>query len=1229
MSGVLLNVGTITSSLGFNEVHKFSLECGEVKSSGESVVASHHESDSCFVLGTSNNCSLCIASFDIDCGEKPECVGPVSEYVLEFDSPIDALCFDPSGKCLIASDNQGYLHFVAVGDPCSLIFSHKTPVSAGSKLMLLKFYPNISTPASPLLVGVRDNGVYYSVNLPVAAVLKMAFNQPESLSTAVGKLAFASAQLGLPYPKRALVSLGVSEDASTCVNVFILDAYSHAHHAQVTVSGKTASVVFIAPLHGAATEVSMSSCVDVALLGPGGGVSDSSMPMLVLLGNGGEVCCFGAESAKFLFCVSLDLGSATGDCGPRIVAGAVRAVPESGNVEAFCVSLALQTAPSVSEATAINSYAAIVDPNVGAARLFLLHSGAPEPQTHGRICIPLGSYAGSSASSNYLRSQCGSASADESVTEFSVHRSSAKQALYLSALVVGFAAAAAPASIISEHLSGGGPSELHLAQLVGVCSNVGVLGGCEGGVDLVMHHLEALAGSCAGAVETVAGSFAVILELLLNFSGLFDASEDLARLIRQLKLSVAGYSPVVDSMSSGAAVDPRLRLGYSMYCYDTALKVSVDPAVYIACFRRMVQTSPMYLWEEYVREGSFDAAAVVRARHLHGVGFMAGSLLQSVAVTADSRLLLNWVRSDVVPHFFRNFNARGYQDAEMQSQLELAVQDLLRRAQLVEAAQKLPFEALQFCELAGQLASLVASPGVEGEEEENLSDQVGAIATLLELSSFMRRNYAGVPGSTTANRPDSTLKYSVYSLAELEDIGGLRGLVFQLFDSAGGQYHDDCTADSIASFELSAFLQRLCSEFAASYNDMCLQWIDDTVSNRVLALNDFGSSVTDLDSSYQSRISDATADGGGTPVALLHLMAVTCSIADPFLKAKAMLLLLQVPAGATAAAITARLYGIAEELLGVLGGTSLGDSLQEAVRGYKLASITSRYHITKLNLRDNRQVKAAAYVIAARWQQQYTDSTDASAPAEVHDLSIQDAVAFVTSRNAGGIELCTVLARGVLLRVLDFPASFSVPREFVVANALKQLPAHCLKVVVENVCNHLVQEMDTHVAWLAELEAGETYEGSGARAEEIRLDWLAACSGLITALSTYLDLSSLRPTGVSWCSMELLGLCKNLRALHADSGLVVSLKQIQDEEHCRSIVCGVAIKQAGVLATGAAARDKATPLQFLTTEQRRCCGILNVSCVYFLFELANGLIAKKEIVGYCGHYCSLYYCSVL
>lgn len=1255
MSGFPLNVGSISHELGFNETHKYSLECSDTKNCETAIVSAHYEAETFFIVGTSSGCSLSIARFKSGRSSHPEIGTPFSEHILEFDNCIDALCFDPSGKCLIASDDRGYLHFVAVGDPCSLIFSHKTPIAAGSKLMVLKFFPNASAPTTPLMVGVRDNGVYYSVSLPVAAVLKMAVNQPEALSTAVSKLVFASMQLSLPYPKKALLSMSTFEDCSISINVFILDAYNHAHHALLNVAGKTVSMISLTPLHGpgaaSAAATAVTSCVDVALLDPGGGTDN----LLVLLGSEHEVCCFGAQTVQWLFGMSLDLDTVDADDCLRIIGGCVHTIPEISEVDVVCIALTL------CGESFVNSYAAVVnlDSEMKVARLFQLHSSANNGEGGSYAYNALGSHAGSSVSNRYIKCQGNTVCANEPVVDFTVFSSSIQQAHYLSALLSGFAAAASN-QLATVLVDDADLSDLYFAKLIGVCSNVSALSGSVGeGAVLIMRHLEELCSTHADALGSVGSSLAAMVELLLDLPALNAAgpSAGFRRLVSELKHCVDIHSPIRHDECQ-IAMGSELILGYYLYCSDTALKVSsaastnavdVSLSEYLKCFHSIIKTSPMQLWEQYLCTGSFAAAAVVRARHLHGVAFQPGSLLKAISNSVDSKLLLEWVQGVLVPYFFQQFNARGYQDGTLQAQLELSVQEVLRRAELLEARQKHPFDAILYCEVAAQLVSLVAAPVelVAGSTKvSSLSGQVAGMMTLLKQSAFMRQHYMGVSGSTTANKPDSGHKYSFYSLKELGDIGGLQGLMFQLFDSTGVQYHDD-DADSglgpgcgAIPFDLGPFLQGLSCEFGASYDDMCLRWIDDTVNNKVLALsaNVFESRSLDLDASYQSRASDSTDEGFATPVALMHLLAVACSISDPFQKAKAMLLLLQVPANTTAAAITARLYDIAEGLLAVLGGTSLGDSLQEAVRSYKLSNITARYNVTKLNLRDKRQVKAAAYVIASRWQQQYVGQSNhqmqggsqGEHPSVVFDQSICDAVAFVTSRNAGGIELCAVLARGILLRILDFPTtSCSVSREDVIANALKQVPSHCLKVVAENVCTHLVQEMDSYVELLAELGAPESDDRVEVqrqnRQKELRLGWWTATSGLITTLSTYLDIIMLRPLGSSWCSMELLNMCKNLRALYTDSDLVVSLKQIQDEEHCKTIVCGIAGKQANVLvdtskescATGAA-------LQLLTTEQRRCCGILNVSCVYFLFELANNLIAKKEIVSsFC--YVYIYY----
>jgi hypothetical protein len=770
MFGDPLNVGSITPLLGFNEYHKFSLECGEIKDGGATVVAAYHETESSLVVGTAHNCTLIIATFDSGTA------APVTEHALEFDNSIDALCFDPTGKCLIASDDRGYLHFVAVGDPCSLIFSHKTPITAGSRLMVLKFFPNSGAPASPLLVGVRDNGVFYSANLPVATVLKMAFNQPEALSTAVGKLAFASAQLDLPYPKRALVAVGAAVGASTCVNVFILDAYNHTHHARLTVSGKTASVESLTPLQGPGG----APCIDMALLGRADDIDDSSaMSMLLLLGGDRRLCCFGAESAQCLFCVSMDVGVDAA----RILAGSVRAVPQSGEVEAFCVAFTLRGQSASTGGSFVNSYSVLVNPlaDTTEARLLLLHNEVVGGATSAAsVLVALGSSAGDSVSGRYLSCKPSAACADEPVSDFAVCGHGELHSRYLGAIIAGFAAASAgdPSATLSS--AAADLSEVHLATLIGMCCNVPALDAYDGSAVLVMQHLEGLCADRPGDAAAAGPSLAVVLELLLDMPQLPHKMEFFGSLVEQLK-RCAGTS-------ASAGAGPQ-RLGYYLYLYDSATRVGTSAAQQVKCFHSMVRASPQHVWEDLVRAGAFEAAAVVRARHLHGASFQPGSLLQSVAAAADSKKLLAWVRTDVSPFFFRSFNERGYHAKSLQAQLALAVGDLLRRAELLEASQKHPFDALLYCEVAGQLAGLAPFPqeGAEEEEGQTLPGQVRTVETLLRLSAFMRQHYAGVPGSTTASRPGSDRKYSCYSLAELEDAGGLQGLAFQLFDSAGPQ----------------------------------------------------------------------------------------------------------------------------------------------------------------------------------------------------------------------------------------------------------------------------------------------------------------------------------------------------------------------------------------------------------------------------------------------------------
>ena len=117
------NLISIADSVCYKDSCRYTLEC-ENEAIPHLVTASFHR-ESSFCIANGNKTMLNLSHFtrnSNDSNGKTE-TELAEDYSLEFDNNISALCFDPTGACVIVGDTSGYLHFVTSSG--SLIFSHQ------------------------------------------------------------------------------------------------------------------------------------------------------------------------------------------------------------------------------------------------------------------------------------------------------------------------------------------------------------------------------------------------------------------------------------------------------------------------------------------------------------------------------------------------------------------------------------------------------------------------------------------------------------------------------------------------------------------------------------------------------------------------------------------------------------------------------------------------------------------------------------------------------------------------------------------------------------------------------------------------------------------------------------------------------------------------------------------------------------------------------------------------
>ena len=256
-------------------------------------------------------------------------------------------------------------------------------------------------------------------------------------------------------------------------------------------------------------------------------------------------------------------------------------------------------------------------------------------------------------------------------------------------------------------------------------------------------------------------------------------------------------------------------------------------------------------------------------------------------------------------------------------------------------------------------------------------------------------------------------------------------------------------------------------------------------------------------------------------------------------------------------------------------------------------------------MKDRKQVQIALNVIASKWKVM----NDANI-----DTSLADAMEFIVIKESMNLNTSSILSRGLLLRSLH---AFDDERskEIVLKKAVCTIPVNLRTVVVENVCTSLIDSIDDLV-YRIEKEDDDI---------ELTENWKTLLVSVIQILTIYVDLASLEPDyrPSEWCTNALLSNCKDILQLHLQMKVVIRRNIFHEVSSCKEVVKEMAIKHVqDVLlkstSPGVSGNDSLNVFclsnQFITIQHRRCCSILGISTVYFLYEVTCFLLSAKEIV---------------
>lgn len=112
------NPVSISDSVCYRDSYHCTLECE--KAPALHLLTATFKKENCDCIANGNQTMLSISHFSRSGDGNVELT---QDYSLDFDNDISALCFDPTGSCVIVGDTMGYLHFVTSFG--SVIFSHR------------------------------------------------------------------------------------------------------------------------------------------------------------------------------------------------------------------------------------------------------------------------------------------------------------------------------------------------------------------------------------------------------------------------------------------------------------------------------------------------------------------------------------------------------------------------------------------------------------------------------------------------------------------------------------------------------------------------------------------------------------------------------------------------------------------------------------------------------------------------------------------------------------------------------------------------------------------------------------------------------------------------------------------------------------------------------------------------------------------------------------------------
>lgn len=1178
-------------------------------------------------IAVGNSCYLTLSSkrldeVGVDSESESDSDSESDETTLEFDNIIDALEWDPEGRCVIVGDASGTLHFVTKqGD---VVFSHSivpkgdTLSSDDPRIISISFVPQSSLP--PALVVIFDNGDLFGISkLPVQSICGLARSQPQVLATAVQRLQFLRLSLPLCEDNGTVLKTAIKERSdSERPHIHILSLNDH-------------NILLLTRI-------------------------DLSLPSTMALEQS-ETTVLSSGVADFVF------------------------VPGTGCVSASLDDRALSLWDLATSSRLLETNSLLLEESLFPAKstvLSILHV------TEGLVCVAISS--SSTSPPNMLvaighlqpRQPVPEPTQPNISTHFclllhsddTIHRSGTAARTLMSTGSIG------PLTHTLVDAVGGDGFMLLIAyaadlksRLDCVCNGLSLAFGRGALVDLFAH---------AGLADRTGCTFAGYL-LASGMTQQYDASypnADSSVLHHAILAQLPLIKPVLLPMLPLLLAVPGPPTGFVgnviEACNDAdqadEWKMIYKTAVALVdCFivrlehngcvdKRLSESAaedrlrqavlslrPATILNTYftlAKQGHLQEAAMIMVQLRPNRRFDPVRVLKAVPQLPLDQVV-EWASTHLVPTTKRMLkpgamctsrSTGGYESAMYGIAGELCSRAIIcERNHAGPSCSSLPLGAVSTASrMIHALGIGQGLPGLSVESSCNAVQRIDSFFLLLRLQSETCRRLG-----------------QYYPVSELQSLE-LAGVVSEYL----WKVPEACLAEKITSTA-----KPLVEMFGGDMSSILAGWVGDAVADRVVLDKEVPSvNVKECSAECKSidelmkllAVSAADEDFGGdcSECNLSRLVLGAGLIEHSPRRAETVLLLLQTPAISgteesdeyveaeeeasdsrevhpvlTNSVCTTALTLMAAQLLepeAVLLPPSLFDSLSAALRGQKIRSLAYKYGVAPggFDPRSQRQVRLLVGLVSSR-----ADMEESIAD------SLYIAEIWGTTGH-GGLDVSSVLSRAIIARITD---PTLVDGDSVLIRALRQVPLRNIPLVVEEVLACVLGGLEdlyrqSCSATIARLED-----------EKDRAYCKQLCRGATVVTTTYLDLCARQSSGTSLipsmrttgaimlrdqstsASTELIAQLKRLHLLQ-QLGLYLSLSALRCAKICQEIASTLAAQRADELLARIAECDKTIPLAqlvptvineaggIITPIMRRGCNLLLVSPVFFSHSMFRALL---------------------